>query len=248
MNRAAIVLACAGAAVAAASCWDTTYHCTRDEECVLGGASGRCEAGGRCSLPSVSCPSGRVWAPHSPMAGSCVPDDGSNADLGEPSCGNGMLDTDEACDPAIVAPNAGVCPMAADCDDHNPCTTDSVEGTAAQCTARCAHSFVTACGPADGCCATGCTPVSDADCSATCGNGLVDNTESCDKAIAANQPGACPTTCPAKSACTSYTLIGDPSVCTARCVMQTTTTCSGALASDGCCPPGCSVLNDGDCV
>jgi hypothetical protein len=236
-------------AAAAVSCWDSSYRCSRDEQCVLEGVAGRCEADSRCSLPSDTCPSGRVYAPHSPAAGSCVAGE-AMSDMAEPppACGNGMLDPDEQCDPAVVAPNPGACPMAADCDDHNPCTADSVAGSAAQCSAHCANTFITACGPADGCCATGCTPVSDADCSATCGNGTVESAESCDKAIPAAQPGACPTSCPPKTACTSYMLIGDASVCTARCVAQTTTTCSGALVSDGCCPTGCSVLNDGDCV
>jgi hypothetical protein len=246
MTRAAALFVFVGLATALVSCWDTTFHCTRDAQCVLGGASGRCEANDFCSLPSVSCPSGRIYAPHSPLAGTCVP----VSDGGAPpaACGNGVVDPGEACDPAVVAPIIGACPVAADCDDHNPCTSDSLDGTAAQCSARCAHSSVTACGPVDGCCDTGCTPVSDADCSATCGNGSVDGAESCDKAIAIGNPGACPTSCPAKSACTSYTLIGDASVCTAACVAQTTTTCSGLLNSDGCCPPGCSVLNDGDCA
>jgi hypothetical protein len=231
-----------------AGCWDTSYHCTRDDQCVLDGAHGRCEATGACSVPSDSCPSGYVYAPHSAMAGTCVAG-ATGSDGGDvTTCGNGMLDPDEQCDPAIVAPNAGACPTLADCDDHNPCTSDSVAGAAGQCSARCMHDFVTTCGLADGCCPSGCTPVSDGDCSATCGNGLVDGSEKCDKAIAAAQPGACPTSCPPKSACTSYTLIGDANVCTAACVAQTTTTCSGALASDGCCPPGCTLLNDGDCA
>jgi hypothetical protein len=247
MRRAAALWSCVTLAALVVSCWDATYRCARDNQCVLAGAVGRCEADGFCSLPSDTCPSGRVYAPHSPAAGSCVPADES-PDLGQPAtCGNGMLDGAETCDPAIVAPNAGVCPTDADCDDHNPCTTDSVAGSAAQCSAQCKHDFVTACGPSDGCCATGCTPVSDADCSATCGNGLVDGNESCDKAIAPGQAGACPTSCMPKSACTSYALIGAASVCTARCVAMTTMTCSGALVSDGCCPPGCSLLNDGDC-
>jgi hypothetical protein len=243
MSRALLI-----AVVAVAGCWDSTYHCTRDEQCVLDGTAGRCETPGYCSIPSTTCDSGYVYAPHSPMAGTCVAGDGP--DLGQPIplCGNGMLDPDEMCDPAIAAPNAGVCPAPADCDDNNPCTTDAVAGDAAMCSAHCTHVAVTACGPADGCCPSGCTPVSDGDCSATCGNGQVDSAETCDKAIAANQPGACPTSCPPKTACTSYTLIGSASVCTAKCVMQTITTCSGALASDGCCPPGCSVLNDGDCA
>jgi hypothetical protein len=185
------------------------------------------------------------------MAGACVPgsagDDAGIRDDGGPACGNGMLDSGEQCDPTIMPPNAGTCPSLADCDDHNPCTTDAVEGTAAQCSAHCTHTFITACGPADGCCPTGCTPVSDGDCSATCGNGTVDGSESCDKAIPAGQPGACPTSCPATMGCTSYTLIGSASVCTAKCVQMTTTTCSGALNSDGCCPPGCTLVNDADC-
>lgn len=243
--RALVVIA---VAAAVAGCWDSTFHCTRDDQCVLDGVAGRCEATGFCSLPNDGCASGRAWASHSPLAGSCVAAE-EMPDLATPvTCGNGMLDANEACDPMIVAPNMGVCPTAADCDDHNPCTTDSVDGDASQCSARCGHAFVTACGPADGCCTTGCTPVSDSDCSATCGNGSVDGVESCDKAIPAGQAGACPTSCPANSACTSYTLIGAASVCTARCVATTTTTCSGALASDGCCPPGCTLLNDGDCA
>jgi hypothetical protein len=238
-------------ALAAVGCWDATYHCTRDDECVLDGTTGRCEPTGVCSLPSMSCPSGYVFAPHSPMAGSCVAGeavDGGGDAAEAPTCGNGMLDPDEKCDPAIIPPDAGVCPTADDCDDHNPCTSDSVEGSADDCSARCTHAFITSCGPADGCCPTGCTPVSDSDCSATCGNGTVDGAESCDKAIAPGQAGACPTSCPPQNGCTSYMLIGDASVCTAKCLTVVTTTCSGTLAGDGCCPPGCNVLNDGDCV
>jgi len=232
--------------LAAASCWDSTFHCVRDDQCVLKGAAGRCETTGYCSFPSASCPSGFSYGTHSPLSGSCVP--AVESDMAEPLCGNGMLDDGEACDPNIAAPNDGVCPAVADCDDHNPCTTDTVDGSAAACTAKCAHTFITACSGGDQCCPTGCTPVSDGDCSATCGNGSVEGSEKCDKAIAASMPGACPTSCPPKSGCTSYMLIGTAANCTAQCVMMTTTTCSGTLAGDGCCPPGCSVLNDGDCV
>jgi hypothetical protein len=234
--------------LAVTGCWDSTFHCTVDDQCVLHGVAGRCETTGYCSFPSASCPSGSAYGSHSPLSGMCVP--ATESDMAEPPpCGNGMLDPGEQCDPMIVAPNEGVCPAtSADCDDHNPCTADSVDGTADACTARCVHPFITSCSSGDQCCPTGCTPVSDSDCSATCGNGSVEGAEKCDKAIAAGLPGACPTSCPPKSGCVSYMLIGSASVCTAQCVMTTTTTCSGALASDGCCPPGCSVLNDGDCV
>ena len=243
----ALALVAVAASALAAGCWNSTYHCAHDGQCVLRGVGGRCEADGYCSFPASGCASGYQYGDHSPSAGSCVPAVETDGGVPDP-CGNGMLDPGEACDWTIAAPNEGVCPTLADCDDHNPCTDDTVDGAADACTAHCAHSFITACGPADQCCAAGCTPVSDSDCSATCGNGSVDGAEKCDKAIAANQPGACPTSCPPKSGCTSYMLIGDASVCTAQCVAQTMTTCSGALASDGCCPPGCSVLNDGDCV
>lgn len=244
MTRAGALFAFVGLAAAVASCWDTTFHCTRDDQCVLDSVAGHCEATHFCSLPSAICASGRVYAPHSPLAGSCVPGvDGG----GTPTCGNGVVDPGEACDPAIVAPNDGACPVITDCNDNNPCTTDVLDGTAAQCSATCAHDPVTACGPADGCCATGCTPVSDVDCSATCGNGTVDGAEKCDKAIPPGNPGACPTSCLPKSGCISYTLIGDASVCTAQCVQNTTMSCSGLLNSDGCCPPGCNPLNDLDC-
>jgi hypothetical protein len=232
---------------AAANCWDTTYRCTRDEECVLHGVAGHCEANRFCSFPSASCPSDRAYGDHSPLAGTCL-DAAVTTDGGEPLCGNGTLDAEEVCDPGISAPNEGACPAVADCDDHNPCTTDSVEGSAAQCSARCAHSFVTACGPVDQCCQVGCIATNDPDCSGSCGNGSVDPPESCDKAIAAGQPGACPTACPPKNGCTSYTLIGDASVCTAHCVTVVISTCSGTLSGDGCCPPGCNLLNDADCV
>jgi hypothetical protein len=233
---------------ATANCWDASYHCTRDDQCVLHGVAGHCEANGFCSFPSDSCPSNRVYGDHSPVTGTCVAPVVANDDGGGTPCGNGALDPGELCDPAIAAPNAGACPAASDCDDHNPCTSDSVDGSAAQCSARCAHTFITACGPVDQCCAVGCTAVSDKDCSATCGDGTLDPTESCDKAIASGQLGACPTSCPSSTSCTTYTLIGDPSVCTARCTSVTISSCSGTLSSDGCCPPGCSLLNDADCA
>ena len=242
----ALALVVAALALAVAGCWDSSFHCTRDDQCTLRGVSGRCEPVGYCSFPADSCPSGFSYGAHSPLAGSCVP--AIDADMAAPPCGNGTLDPGEACDPMIDSPKQGFCPMPSDCDDHNPCTDDTVDGTADACTAKCAHSFITACGGGDQCCPTGCTPVSDGDCSATCGNGSVEGAEKCDKAIAAGLPGACPTSCPPKNGCISYMLIGSASVCTAECVMQTTTTCSGALVSDGCCPVGWGVLNDGDCV
>lgn len=52
------------------------------------------------------------------------------------TCGNGVVDPGEQCDPG--AGSATPCPMSAsDCDDKNPCTTDSMTGTG--CQAACMH-------------------------------------------------------------------------------------------------------------
>ncbi len=71
---------------------------------------------------------------------------------------------------------------------------------------------------------------------ATCGNGVIEPGEECE--------GNCPTACPPRG-CAIFTLQGSAERCTARCVeggMQTA--CSSA---DGCCPAGCTMVNDVDC-
>ncbi len=73
----------------------------------------------------------------------------------EPVCGNGITEPpDETCD--------GNCP--ASCSDGNPCTTDSMTGSAGQCNVECMHSQVTSCGADDGCCPSGCSEANDGDC------------------------------------------------------------------------------------
>jgi hypothetical protein len=52
------------------------------------------------------------------------------------ACGNGSVDPGEQCDPGPGSPKA--CPTSvADCDDGNPCTTDSLDGSG--CQAVCNH-------------------------------------------------------------------------------------------------------------
>ena len=112
----ALALVVASLALAVAGCWDSSFHCTRDDQCTLRGVSGRCEPVGYCSFPADSCPSGFSYGAHSPLAGSCVP--AIDADMAAPPCGNGTLDPGEACDPMIDSPKHGFCPMPSDCDDH----------------------------------------------------------------------------------------------------------------------------------
>jgi hypothetical protein len=98
-----------------------------------------------------------------------------------------------------------------------------------------------ACDPdkSDGCCPVGCTSASDMDCPAKCGNGVVEKGEVCDP------PGSCPTSCP-NHGCNKSRLEGAAAECTARCVEAgVETTCR---AGDACCPAGCTVDNDGDCM
>jgi len=60
----------------------------------------------------------------------------------------------------------GNCP--ADCNDGNPCTSDSLSGSAQTCDAVCHHDPVQSCLDGDGCCPAGCAPADDSDCAQDC--------------------------------------------------------------------------------
>jgi hypothetical protein len=76
----------------------------------------------------------------------------------------------------------------------------------------------------------------------SCGNGRVDQGETCDTAIAAGQPGACPTSCDDHIACTDDTMTG--SECTLSCAHELITT---ADPHDGCCPANTAAKDDSNC-
>ncbi len=146
------------------------------------------------------------------------------------SCGNGVIEPGEACDPP------GSCPTA--CDDGDACTTDYLNGDAAACTASCSTLPVITCRHDDGCCPFSCNAVNDNDCAATCGNGIVEAGEACDP------PGSCPTACFDGDPCTADQLTGSADNCTATCVNPAIVSCTGG---DACCPAGCNANNDTDC-
>src|SRR5688572_22608806 len=73
---------------------------------------------------------------------------------------------------------------------------------------------------------------------AVCGDGVREGTELCDGA-------SCPTTCGDADACTVDTLTGSAATCTAVCTHSTVTACG---AADGCCPSGCGMATDSDCL
>lgn len=153
-------------------------------------------------------------------------------------CGNGVLESGEMCDTAIVA-GLGACPLT--CDDGQSCTTDAlVSGNS--CQAHCSATPITTPVNGDGCCPTGATSATDSDCSPVCGNGVVDAGETCDLAIA-NGAGHCPTTCSDGAACTSDVLVNG-GTCTAACTFPAITLPAN---NDGCCPAGANANNDNNC-
>jgi hypothetical protein len=91
------------------------------------------------------------------------------------TCGNGTVDEGEACD--------GNCPES--CDDGDACTLDTLEGSAASCSARCVHSSIVTCEDGDGCCPAGCSDAGDSDCSSPpqCGNGAITSPCECGGAV-----------------------------------------------------------------
>jgi len=81
-----------------------------------------------------------------------------------------------------------------------------------------------------------------------CGNGRIDPGETCDVAIAAGKPGACPQSCDDHVACTNDFLNG--SDCTASCVHSEIVKAGGPR--DNCCPKNAtaaagSPMHDDDC-
>jgi hypothetical protein len=96
----------------------------------------------------------------------------------------------------------------------------------------------------DGCCPSECDPQSDGDCSATCGNGIVEpeSGESCE---VASTTAMCPESCDDNAACTTDVPSGSAENCNLTCSHLPVTT---PAHGDGCCPTGATAANDDDCV
>ncbi len=214
-----------------ASC-DDSLPCTIDTVDNPGTCQASCSHSSitTCSDGDTCCPSG------------CGP--GSDDDC-TATCGDGLFEpaSGELCDTAIVSGQPGACPEVADCEDGDSCTADSVVG-AGSCQAQCANTPV-ACADGDGCCSPQCDATNDDDCSAICGNGVVEPSggELCDTAITAGDPGSCPTSCSDGIACTEDLLVA-PSTCAARCDFPPI---SSFMDDDGCCPSGGNNNVDNDC-
>ena len=183
---------------------------------------------GNAANCSAECVEAAITAPAD--ADGCCPA-GANASVDNDCaavCGNGVVEGVETCD--------GVCPT--DCNDSNACTTDSVVGSAAACNAACDNAPVTSCVNGDGCCAPGCNASNDNDCSAACGNGIVEPGETCEGA-------SCPTSCDDGLVCTANLLVGSAGNCDLACTFPAIT---AAADGDGCCPAAANANNDTDCA
>jgi cysteine-rich repeat protein len=187
--------------------------------------------------PPGRCGDGELTGAEECDDGNRTPDDGCSMTC-TLECGDGAVTGAELCDTAIAS-GAGSCP--ASCDDGMACTTDTLVGT--ECAASCASTPITTPASGDGCCPTGATSLTDDDCMAACGNGLVEMGETCDTGIASGA-GSCPTSCNDGAVCTTDAL-ANAGTCTAAC---TATPITMPAAGDGCCPPGATIATDSDCT
>lgn len=150
-------------------------------------------------------------------------------------CGNEVIDPGETCDPATS------CPTSMTCVSPDPCLVAHLSGDAATCTAECELDDVTACTAGDSCCPKGCTSSNDSDCSPTCGDGELAQSESCEPS---SSQYPCPASCDDGEPCTSDLMTGSPEQCNVTCTNMPITV---ARSGDGCCAPNADANSDSDC-
>lgn len=154
-------------------------------------------------------------------------------------CGDGLITGAEKCDLGIDFGEPGACPIA--CPPLAACAPRVLNGIA--CQAECVL-LAPSCTDGDGCCPGNCVADNDDDCSASCGNGIVepDLGETCE--AGGQQPCKISAeACDDGDACTADTLIGSAKNCNAECLAVPITT----LDADGCCPGGADANTDEDC-
>lgn len=153
-------------------------------------------------------------------------------------CGDGIIGPRETCDP----PES--CATREQCERRDRCLAGVFSGDPEQCTARCELTVVRKCSDGDGCCPADCDASNDEDCSASCGDGVLQREvgETCESGKAAL---ACAQTCDDGDVCTEDLVLGTERNCNVACVNAAITR---PIDEDGCCPPGAHALNDSDCV
>ena len=149
-------------------------------------------------------------------------------------CGNGIVESGEACEPSSEAG----CPTS--CRHEDACMFGELSGEPELCNVACNWTRIEQCRDDDGCCASGCDQTEDNDCDASCGNGVLEAGERCENSTST----PCPSDCNDDDACTEDSLTGSARSCDARCEHRPITATTGG---DGCCPQGANANTDSDC-
>jgi hypothetical protein len=165
-------------------------------------------------------------------------DDGGTSSVVK--CGDGQVSGVEKCDTAIAADQAGACPK--DCPALAECVPRILNGTG--CQTECVLRQLT-CQSGDHCCPGNCTKDNDLDCSARCGDGIVQTTsgETCEP----DTDKPCLTSasaCDDNDACTIDRLTGSAANCNVACTHERIRTPG---PDDGCCPEGANAKTDPNC-
>lgn len=146
-------------------------------------------------------------------------------------CGNDVIELQETCDPPESC---------ASCVPADKCLKGAMTGSAGQCNVVCKLTPISDCSAGDGCCPANCG--SDADCSTSCGDGTIDERETCETTGSALR---CPTGCDDGDPCTDDVMTGSKAHCNVVCTHVPRTK---PLDDDQCCPMGGTANNDNDCV
>jgi hypothetical protein len=157
----------------------------------------------------------------------------------ETRCGDGQVTGDETCDISIESGKAGSCPL--DCPPLGTCSPRALNNMGT-CKAECVLLMANCVG-GDGCCPSQCTNALDSDCSANCGDGVLQSGETCDPKLSSS-PCKTLADCDDHDACTLDALTGSAAACNADCMHTRITMLSDG---DGCCPTGANANMDMDC-
>jgi hypothetical protein len=212
-------------------------------------ASGNPEQGGVAGLGHAG--AGGVYdGAGSGSASAGVYGGAGTAPAGPGRCGDGVVQMDrgETCDPGTDE-FAPACPAAADCNDNNACTRDTLKGSAAACDAVCEHAALSSSLTADGCCPASANATTDSDCTPRCGNGAREGSEQCDGGSGCDS--SCKLTMPtAEQQCISTLASDSCEVCECTYCATAFTACSasGNSARDAACTSVETCAAEKDCA